>query len=84
MDHLRKGTGMTAKEKRQMRNLEIKVEQLEQALDHSRKAWAEQFQAIYDNRTAMHQAYACIMDAMQLLHEQIRDDLAFMQIKADF
>lgn len=44
---------MTAKEKRYVRNLEIKVEQLEQALKRSQQTWADQFTAIYETRTAL-------------------------------
>lgn len=69
---------MTAKEKRYVRNLEIKVEQLEQALKRSRTTWADQFTAIYETRTALLQAFGAIEEAAVIMHDCIKDDPQYM------
>lgn len=65
---------MTAKEKRYVRNLEIKVEQLEQALKRSQEVWRDQFTAIYETRTALLQAFGAIEEAAVIMHDCIKND----------
>ena len=65
---------MTAKEKRYVRNLEIKIEQLEQALKRSQETWRDQFTAIYETRTALFQAFGAIEEAAVIMHDCIKDD----------
>jgi Mg2+ and Co2+ transporter CorA len=69
---------MTAKEKRYVRNLEIKIEQLEAALKRSRETWADQFSEIYKTRTAMFQAFGAIEEAAVIMHDCIKDDPQYM------
>jgi Mg2+ and Co2+ transporter CorA len=65
---------MTAKEQRYVRNLEIKIEQLEAALKHSQKIWHEQFTDIYETRTALLQSFAAIEEAAAIMRNCIKDD----------
>ena len=69
---------MTAKEQRYVRNLEIKIEQLEQALKRSQETWRDQFTAIYETRTALLQAFAAIEEAAVIMHNCIKDDPQYM------
>ena len=69
---------MTAKEKRYVRNLEIKVEQLEAALKRSQSTWADQFTAIYETRTALLQSFAAIEEAAVIMHNCIKDDPQYL------
>lgn len=65
---------MNAKEKRYVRNLEIKIEQLEWALKRSTEDWRDQFTAIYETRTALRQSFAAIEEAAVIMHDCIKDD----------
>lgn len=73
-----------------MRKLEIRIEELEAALQHSNKIYSNQLFDIVDNRATMRFAYAAILDALQELHTIMRDDPAFMyefgkkQVEANF
>ena len=69
---------MTAKEKRYVRNLEIKVEQLEQALKRSQQTWSDQFTAIYETRIALLQAFGAVEEAAVIMHDCIKDDPQYM------
>lgn len=69
---------MTAKETRYVRNLEIKVEQLEQALKRSQETWRDQFTAIYETRTALLQSFEAIEEAAVIMHNCIKDDPQYM------
>lgn len=83
---------MTTKEKRYVRNLEIKVEQLEQALSRAQKIWKDQFSEIYESRTALYQAFGAIEEAVVIIHDCIKQDPRYMAenterriaVKADF
>lgn len=72
---------MTAKEKRYVRNLEIKVEQLEAALKRSQEVWRDQFTAIYETRTALFQAFGAIEEAAVIMHDCIKDDPQYLHEK---
>lgn len=69
---------MTAKEQRYVRNLEIKIEQLEAALERSQETWRDQFTAIYETRTALLQSFAAVEEAAVIMHQCIKDDPQFM------
>jgi len=69
---------MTAKEQRYVRNLEIKIEQLEAALKRSQTTWADQFTAIYETRTALLQSFAAIEEAAVIMHNCIKDDPQYL------
>ena len=72
---------MTAKEKRYVRNLEIKIEQLEQALKRSQEIWRDQFTAIYETRTALLQSFAAIEEAAVIIHNCIQSDPQYVHEK---
>lgn len=69
---------MTAKEKRHVRNLEIKIENLELALRKSQQTWVEQFDAVYHTRTALFQAFMAIEEAVVIMHDVIKNDPQYM------
>jgi Mg2+ and Co2+ transporter CorA len=69
---------MNAKERRHVRNLEIKIEQLEQALNRSQSTWRDQFHEIYESRTALFQAFAAVEEAAVIMHQAIKNDPQFM------
>jgi len=72
---------MNAKEQRYVRNLEIKIEQLESALKRSQTTWADQFTAIYETRTALLQSFAAIEEAAVIMHNCIKDDPQYLHEK---
>jgi len=69
---------MTAKEQRHVRNMEIKIEQLEQALKRSQETWRDQFTAVYETKTALLQAFAAVEEAAVIMHNRIRQDPQYM------
>lgn len=69
---------MTAKEKRYVRKLEIKIEQLEAALKQSQEVWQDQFTTIYETRTALLQSFAAIEEAAVIMHDCIKYDPQYM------
>lgn len=72
---------MTAKETRYVRNLEIKIEQLEAALTRSRETWVDQFTALYETRTALMQSFAAVEEAAVIMHGCIKDDPQYLHEK---
>ncbi len=73
---------MTAKEKRYVRKLEIKVEQLERHFRIAQTSGMDNFRALYDSRLAMRQAYESLMDAARTLEDCMQEDPAFMELQA--
>lgn len=73
---------MTKKEERHVRNLEIKVEELERHLKLSQRASIENFTSAYDSRIAMRQAYEALLDAAKILEDCMREDPAFIKEQA--
>lgn len=69
---------MNAKEQRYVRNLEIKIEQLEAALKRAQSTWSDQFTVIYETRTAMLQAFAAVEEAAVIMHNCIKADPQYM------
>jgi len=69
---------MTAKEKRYVRKLEIRIEELERHFKIANDAHTEIFSALYHTRTAMRIAYETILEAADSLQENIKNDPAYM------
>lgn len=74
---------MTAKEKRHVRKLEIRIEELERHFKIANNSHAEVFLNLYDTRRAMREAYESLIDAARTLEDLMRNDPAFMQQKAE-
>jgi len=74
---------MTAKEQRNTRKLEIRVEELERHFKISNDSYIETFTELYQTRTAMRQAYESLMDAESVLRTLMKEDPAFMALKAE-
>lgn len=72
---------MTAKERRYVRKLEIRVEELEKARERTQESWCEQFNALFETRTALLQAFAAIEGAAVIMHECIKNDPQYMAEK---
>lgn len=72
---------MTDKEKRYVRNLEIKVEQLQAAVKRSQETWRDQFSAIYETKTALLQSFAAIEEAAVIMHGCVKDDPQYLHEK---
>lgn len=73
---------MTAKEKRHVRKLEIRVEELERHFQIANSSSVETFLALFETRAAMRQAYEAVCDAERVLRELMQDDSAFMEMRA--
>jgi len=72
---------MNAKESRAVRSMEIKIKQLEQALKRSQTVYIDQFNALYETRTALLQAFAAIEEAAVIMHGCIKGDPQYMSEK---
>ena len=72
---------MTKSEQRYVRKLEIRVEELEKALNRSQGTWRDQFTAIYETRTALLQSFAAIEEAAVIMHDCIKNDPQYMAEK---
>ena len=73
---------MNAKEKRHVRKLEIRVEELERYLNIANSSGVETFLTLFETRAAMRQAYEAVCDAERVLRELMQDDPAFMEMRA--
>jgi len=73
---------MTSKEKRYVRKLEIENEELKRHFHIANKSNTETFLALYETRLAMRLAYEDLIDAVARLENNMRDDPAFIQLKA--
>jgi len=73
---------MTAKEKRYVRKLEIENEELKRHFHIANKSNTETFLALYEPRLAMRLAYEALIDAVAQMEDNLRDDPAFIQLKA--
>lgn len=74
---------MTAKERRQMRKLEIRTEAAERILSRISQSHMDQFREIYEDRCAMLEALELVSDAYKLLHSRLKNDPQFMAKKAE-
>jgi len=74
---------MNAKETRYVRKLEIRIEELEKALRRSQEKWVDDFNAVFESRTALLQAFGAIEEAAVIMHEVIKNDPQFMAEKAE-
>lgn len=70
---------MTAKEQRQVRRLEVRIEELERHLKISTKSGSDTFLDLYNTRTALRQAHEALAEAMAIIEQCIKDDPAFIQ-----
>jgi hypothetical protein len=66
---------MTAKEKRYVRKLEIRIEELERHFKIANDSNIETFVTLYQTRVAMRHAYEALVEAETALHENMKDDL---------
>jgi hypothetical protein len=73
---------MTAKERRYVRKLEIENEELRRHFDIANSSNTDTFLSLYETRFAMRLAYECLVEAVAHLEDNMRDDPAFMQLKA--
>ncbi len=73
---------MTAKERRYVRKLEVENEELKRHFRIANNSNIETFTALYETRFAMRLAYECLVEAVAHLEDNMRDDPAFMQLKA--
>lgn len=74
---------MTKKEQREMRKLEIRIEELERCLKTTSESWRDQVFAIADAKIAMRQAYESLFDALFTLQRHMAADPAFMQLRGE-
>ncbi len=74
---------MTAKERRAMRKLEIRLETAERMLNNINKSHMDQFREIYEDRCAMLEALELVSDAYKLLRDRVKNDPQFMAKKAE-
>ena len=74
---------MTAKERRQMRKLEIRLEESERMLDRINQSHMDQFREIYEDRCAMLEALELVSDAYKLLHSRVKNDPQYQAKKAE-
>ena len=74
---------MTAKEKRQIRKLEIRLEESERMLNHINKSHMDQFRSIYEDRCAMLEALELVSDAYTLLLDRVKNDPQYMVKKKE-
>ena len=70
---------MTAKQKREMRRMEIRIEELERHFAIANNFGTENFVSVFNSRVAMRQAYEALLDASDILAAHMRDDPAFME-----
>lgn len=69
---------MTAKERRAMRKLEIRLEESERMLDRINQSHMEQFRSIYEDRCAMLEALELVSEAYTLIRDRIKADPQYM------
>jgi hypothetical protein len=69
---------MTAKERRAMRKLEIRLETAERMLDRISQSHMDQFRGIYEDRCAMLEALELVSDAYQLLRDRVKNDPQYL------
>lgn len=74
---------MTAKERRALRKLEIRLETAERMLSRINQSHMDQFREIYEDRCAMLEALELVSDAYKLLHNRVKNDPQFMAKKAE-
>ena len=74
---------MTAKERRAMRKLEIRLAEAEATIETMAKRNSEMFLALYEQKCALLEAYETITDALRIVYEPIRADPQFMAIKSE-
>ena len=73
---------MTAKERRHVRNLELKIEELERHFRISQSSGIDYFRSLYETRLALRQVYECLHEAISILDATMAQDPAFMKLKS--
>lgn len=74
---------MTPKEKRYVRKLEIRIEELERHFRFSQDHYLETFHHLFDNRCAMREAYELIFESLTVLQQNMANDPAFMKLRSE-
>ncbi|HBJ74663.1 MAG TPA: hypothetical protein DDY86_03900 [Syntrophaceae bacterium] len=74
---------MTAKERRQMRKLEIRLEESEKMLDRINQSHMDQFRTIYEDRCAMLEAMELVSEAYGLIRGRVKGDPQYQAKKAE-
>ena len=74
---------MTAKERRQMRKLEIRLEESERMLDWINQSHMDQFRTIYEDRCAMLEALELVSEVYGLIQGRVKDDPQYQAKKAE-
>ena len=74
---------MTAKERRQMRKLEIRAAESEALVEKLAKQNSDLFFKLYEQKCALLEAYETITDALRIVYEPIRADPQFMAKKTE-
>lgn len=64
---------MTAKEKREMQRLRIRIEELERSNQRHMEVWRENNEELIDMRSALREAHDALVDAVFSLNRVIRD-----------
>lgn len=79
---------MTAKERRKMRKLEIRLEESEKMLDRINQSHIDQFRTIYEDRCAMLEAMELVSEAYGLIKWRVKFDPQYQakkdEIEANF
>ena len=74
---------MTAKERRQMRRLELRAEEAEKMLDRINQSHMDQFRTIYEDRCAMLEALELVSEAYGLIRGRVKGDPQYQAKKAE-
>ena len=74
---------MTAKERRQMRRLELRAEEAEKMLDRINQSHMDQFRTIYEDRCAMLEALELVREAYGLIQGRVKLDPQYQAKKAE-
>lgn len=74
---------MTAKERRQMRKLEIRLEESERMLDLINHSHMDQFRTIYEDRCVMLEALELVSEAYGLIQGRVKFDPQYQAKKAE-
>ena len=73
---------MNSKEKRYVRKLEIRCEELDRHFRIANSSSAGTFLTLFETRAAMRQAYEAVCDAERVLRGLMQDDPAFVEMRA--
>lgn len=74
---------MTAKERRALRKLEIRLETAERMLSRINQSHMDQFREIYEDRCAMLEALELVSEAYGLIQGRVKFDPQYQAKKAE-